>query len=110
MATRWLAVGARMWLVSRRGDLSEIASAVGRRVPLDRSPKVLESGRVLKLTPAEQDALFAASIITDLTQAPPELLAVARARLQHRIDSSEIHFDVSPGRQTCSSYLARPAR
>jgi hypothetical protein len=60
--------------------------------------KFWKAEEFLKLTPAEQDALFAASIITDLTQAPPELLAVARARLQHRIDSSEIHFDVSPGR------------
>jgi hypothetical protein len=44
---------------------------------------------LFKLTPAEQDALFEASIVRDLDQAPPELVARARARLEQRIARTE---------------------
>jgi len=39
-----------------------------------------------RLSPAEQDALFEASLVSDLTAVPPEFLARVRARVQDRID------------------------
>lgn len=51
--------------------------------------KICKAEEFLKLTPAEQDALFAASIVTDVRQAPPGLVARARARLEERIANSE---------------------
>lgn len=42
-----------------------------------------------KLTPAEQDAAFHASIVTDLDDIPPEFLDRVRRRLLSRLDASE---------------------
>ena len=44
---------------------------------------------LLKLTPAEQDAIFDASIVRDLEHAPTELVARARARIEQRIARTE---------------------
>ena len=40
------------------------------------------------MTPAQQDEIFDASIISDLDEVPTELLTRVRARLQERIDST----------------------
>jgi hypothetical protein len=40
-----------------------------------------------KLSPAEQDAVFEESIVTDLAAVPDEFLARVRARVQQRIDT-----------------------
>lgn len=44
---------------------------------------------LFKLTPAEQDAVFEASIETDLDNMPPELVARARTRIEQRIARTE---------------------
>ena len=49
---------------------------------MDRK-KFWTAEELFKLSPAEQDALFESSIVRDLDQAPPEL--VARARIEQRI-------------------------
>lgn len=51
--------------------------------------KVWTAEELEKLSPAEQDALFEASVITDLDAVPAEYLARVRARVQHRIDTAE---------------------
>ncbi len=51
--------------------------------------KIWKAEEFLKLTPSEQDALFAESIVTDLKKAPPELGARARERLAQRIAATE---------------------
>ena len=40
------------------------------------------------MTPAQQDEIFDAAIISDLDEIPTELLARVRARLQERIDTT----------------------
>lgn len=47
--------------------------------------KVITAAEFEQMTPAEQDEAFAASIVWDLDQAPPELVARARARVEERI-------------------------
>lgn len=42
-----------------------------------------------KLTPAEQDAIFAKSIVRDLDEVPPSFLDRVRGRVQARIDGAE---------------------
>ena len=42
-----------------------------------------------QLTPAEQDAVFDAGVLSDLDDVPPEFLARVRARLEGRIESAE---------------------
>lgn len=39
------------------------------------------------LSPAEQDAVFEQSVVTDLEAVPEEFLARVRARVQRRIDT-----------------------
>ena len=41
------------------------------------------------LSPSEQDALFEASVVSDIEKMPPELLARARARIGERIARTE---------------------
>ncbi len=47
--------------------------------------KVITAAEFEQMTPAEQDEAFAASIVWDLDQAPPDLVARARARVEERI-------------------------
>ena len=51
--------------------------------------KVWTAAALEKLSPAEQDEIFAASLVTDLDELPPEFLARVRARVQERIDASD---------------------
>lgn len=41
------------------------------------------------LPPAEQDRVFAASVVTDLADVPPEFLAKVRARVEARLSASD---------------------
>jgi len=42
-----------------------------------------------RLSPAEQDAIFAAGIVRDLADVPPEFLGRVRARLEDHIANTE---------------------
>jgi hypothetical protein len=47
--------------------------------------KVWTAEELERMSPAEQDAVFAQSVITDLPQVPPEFLARVRSHLQDRM-------------------------
>lgn len=47
--------------------------------------KVWSAAELETMTPAEQDALFAASVVSDLDAVPPQFLQRVRERLEHRI-------------------------
>lgn len=47
--------------------------------------KVWTAQELERLSPAEQDAIFESSIVTDLDQVPAEFLDRVRARLEVRI-------------------------
>ena len=51
--------------------------------------KVWTAAELEQLSPAERRAIFDASIITDLDDAPPELLARTRDRIERMIAESE---------------------
>ena len=51
--------------------------------------KVRTAAELEQLSPAERRAIFDASIITDLDDAPPELLARTRDRIERMIAESE---------------------
>ena len=51
--------------------------------------KVLTAAELEVMAPAEVDALFEASIIRDVADAPQELLARTRARILRRIEETE---------------------
>lgn len=53
------------------------------------SRKFWTAAALEKLSPAEQDELFASSLVTDLDELPAEFVARVRARIQQRIDASE---------------------
>ena len=53
--------------------------------PVVMAPKVWTAAEIEKLTPAEQDALFDESIVSDLSKVPREFIAGVRARLGERI-------------------------
>lgn len=54
--------------------------------------KIWTAPELEALSPAEQDKVFAASIITDLNDVPAEFLASVRERLQERVAG----FDAPP--------------
>ena len=51
--------------------------------------KVWTAAELEKLSPAERHALFEASVVTDLDQAPQDLIERARSRIHQRIAQSE---------------------
>jgi hypothetical protein len=51
--------------------------------------KIWTAEELAALSPAEQDALFDASIITDPADAPPELIARVRDRIEARIAAQD---------------------
>lgn len=51
--------------------------------------KVWTAEELEQMTPAERHALFRASVVTDLSQAPEELLARARRRVEERAAGNE---------------------
>ncbi|WP_419554594.1 hypothetical protein [Candidatus Poriferisodalis sp.] len=52
---------------------------------------IVTAAELEKLSPAERHALFEASIVTDLDEAPPQLVerARARSRVQQKVAESE---------------------
>jgi hypothetical protein len=51
--------------------------------------KIWTAAELEQMTPAERRAIFDASIVTNLDDAPPELLARTRARIESIIAESE---------------------
>jgi hypothetical protein len=51
--------------------------------------RIWTAAELEKLSPAEQDRLFAASIVTDLDAVPAEFVEQVRERVQHHVDESE---------------------
>ncbi len=51
--------------------------------------KVWTAAELEQMTPQERRAIFDASIVTDLDDAPPELIARTRARIESMIAESE---------------------
>ena len=49
------------------------------------APKVWTAAELEKLTPAQRHEIFEASIVRDLADAPPELVARSRARVERLI-------------------------
>jgi len=55
----------------------------------EMSEKVWTAAELEQMTPAEVDALFKASIVTDLEQVPSEFLAKVRADAEEHIAATE---------------------
>jgi hypothetical protein len=53
------------------------------------SGKIVTAAELEQMTPAEQQAVFDASVVTDLSQVPPEFLSRIRSRLEQHIDQTE---------------------
>ncbi len=51
--------------------------------------KIITAEELEKMTPAERQAAFDASIVADISDAPPELLARTRQRVQRMIAESD---------------------
>ena len=51
--------------------------------------KVVTAAELEKMSPAEQQALFDRSVVTDLSEVPAEFLERARRRLEQHIDETE---------------------
>lgn len=90
------AVWLRSWLRSPRAVCIEPArrpSVSPRPAPTGYprivADKVWTAEELERLSPAEQDAVFEASLVTDLSAVPPEFMARIRQRVQERIDSTE---------------------
>ena len=70
-----------------RGSPASWSHVPGRLLRVDR--KVITAAEFEHLSPAEQDEAFEASIVWDLADAPPALVARARARVEERIAQEE---------------------
>ncbi len=57
------------------------------------APKIWTAAELEQMTPAEQDAVFQASIVRDLAEVPDEFLERIRSRANERITELE-----TPGR------------
>ena len=51
--------------------------------------RIWTAAELEQMSPAERQEIFDASIITDLDQAPPELLARTRAKIERLIEEAE---------------------
>ncbi|CAN5693753.1 hypothetical protein BH24ACT5_BH24ACT5_14960 [soil metagenome] len=54
------------------------------------SVRVVTAAELEAMGPAERRAIFAASIVTDLDEAPQHLIDRARARVEQRIVEAEV--------------------
>ncbi len=52
-------------------------------------PKLITAAELERMTPAEQDRVFAESIVKDLSLVPEEFLARVRADVEEHIASTE---------------------
>jgi hypothetical protein len=66
---------------------SNLAHDAGTLRVVDR--KAMTAEEFEQLSPAEQDRVFAASIVTNLADVPPEFLAKVRARVEARLSASD---------------------
>ncbi len=57
--------------------------------PASMTPKVWTADELERMSPAEQDAIFEASVVTDLNSVPAEFLERVRGRAQERIASAD---------------------
>ena len=77
----------RSWrLAATRAHLSLI---VGRGRVRSVEQKVWTAAELETLSPTERRALFDASVVTDLDEAPQDLVERTRSRIQQRIASSD---------------------
>ncbi len=53
------------------------------------SRKVVTAAELEQMTRAEQKAVFDASVVSDLSEVPPEFLSRVRSRLELHIDQTE---------------------
>jgi hypothetical protein len=53
------------------------------------SRRIVTAAELEQMTPAEQQAVFDASVVTDVSQVPPEFLSRIRSRLEQHIDQTE---------------------
>lgn len=51
--------------------------------------RIITAAELEKMTPAQRQAAFDASVVTDLDKAPPELLARTRRRVEQLIAESD---------------------
>ena len=58
------------------------------RVPMGQ--KIWTARELSQLSPAEQDEIFEASIISDLADVPPEFLSRVRDRLEQRTPGTDV--------------------
>ena len=79
--------GARGPVPARETGRFGIEGGTGTLRVVDR--KVMTAEEFERLPPAEQDRIFASSIITDLADVPPEFLAKVRARVEARLSASD---------------------
>ena len=73
------------------GHFGPVSFGCGRFVAMSR--KIWKAAELEQLSPAEQDKLFEASIVRDLSEVPDEFLERIRSRANDRITEVE-----SPGR------------
>ena len=52
-------------------------------------PRIWTAAELEQMTPAQRRTLFESSIVTDLDQAPAELVARTRARVESLIEAAE---------------------
>lgn len=64
-----------------------MSQGVGRIGNVER--KVITAAEFERMSPAEQDQIFAGSVVKDLSQVPPVFLARVRERVAARISSGE---------------------
>jgi hypothetical protein len=72
----------------------EFTARTARWVPANNycrrmASKIITAEQLEEMTPAERQAAFDASIVTNLDDAPPELLARTRRRVEELIIDSE---------------------
>lgn len=75
--------------VGQRPDPLVTGEAGRPRYARGMAQRVWTAAEMEQLSPAEQDAIFAAGIVRDLADAPPEFLGRVRARFEEHLSGSE---------------------
>jgi hypothetical protein len=77
------------WLRMEFSDEGVHATTGEKATLAGMAQKVWTAAELEQLSPAEQDAIFAAGIVRDLADVPPEFVARVRARLEDHIAGTE---------------------